>query len=143
MAGCFRCEVLRSRLRSIAASPGHWGRFLAGVIAAFWAATLWENGPGIEQLVGMGTMITLFGRTPSALWMTAVAVVPILDALTDLVPVRVLGATLGLVTWTTLLFEFVLQDGLLHPAIGDCLVGLLGCLNADIGLARQIVGGRR
>jgi hypothetical protein len=143
MAGCFQCELLRSRLRSIPASPGHWGRFLAGVIAAFWAVTLWDNGPGIEQLVGMSTMISLFGRTALALWMTAVAVVPIVDALTNLLPLRVFGATLGLVTWTTLLFELVLQDGLLHPATGDCLVGLLGCLNADLGLARQVVGGRR
>jgi len=143
MAKCYRCALIRRRLRRIPASPGHWGRFLAGVVAGVWAATLWANGPGVDQLAGMHAMISMFGRTPSAIWMTVVAVVPIVDALTNMLPLRVLGATLGLVTWTALLFEMVFQDGVLHPAIGDCMVGLLGCLNANIGLARQAAGGRQ
>jgi hypothetical protein len=143
MTDCSRCSLVRRRLRRIPASPGYWGKFLAGVIAAFWAVTLWDNAPGVDQLAGVSAVIALFGRTPSALWMGAVAAVPIVDAMTDVLPLRVLGATFGLVTWTTLLFELVVQDGVLHPAVGDCLVGLLGCLNADIGLARQTAEAHR
>ncbi len=143
MVNCSRCDLIRRRLRRIHTTPGYWGRFLAGVVAVFWAATLWDNGPGVDQLSGMSVVILLFGRTPSALWMTVVAVVPIVDALTNLLPLRLFGVTFGLVTWTTLLFETVLRDGLLNPAVGDCLVGLLGCLNANIGLARQSSQGRQ
>jgi hypothetical protein len=142
-SNCPRCDRIRRRLRHIPHSSGQWGSFLAGVIAAVWAATLWNDGPGIDQMVGMGPVISLVGRRSLACWMTVVAVLPVLDALTDLVPLRVLGATLALVTWTSLLLEMLFQDGVLRPAIGDCLVGLLGCLNADIGLARWVAEGRR
>jgi hypothetical protein len=143
MAYCSRCELIRWRLRRIPDSAGDWGRFLAAVVAASWAAALWHEGHGIGELAGIGTLVSRFGRTPVALWMSAVAMVPIVDALTDLLLLRVLGATLGLVTWTSLLFEVVLQGDGLCPATGSCLVGLLGCLNADIGLARQVAGGRQ
>jgi len=143
VVACSRCELIRQRLRHIPASPVHWGRFLAGVVAAVWAATLWGNGPGMDQLAGIHAVVSLVGRMPLALWMTVVAVVPVVDVLTNLMPLRVFGATLGLVTWSTLLVEMVLHDGALHPAIGDCLVGLLGCLNANIGLAHQAGQGRQ
>jgi hypothetical protein len=142
MIRCFQCDVLRLRVRSIPDSPGRWGKFLSCVIAAFWAATLWHNGPGIDQIIGMDAMLGLFGRQPSALWMTAVAVVPIVGMLTDIMLLRLFGATLGLVTWSSLLLEMIFQDGVLRPTMGGCLVGLLGCLNADIRLARLLAEGR-
>ena len=140
---CLRCIRLRHRLRRIPASAEQWGRILASVVAAFWAAALWENGPGIGQLIGMKVMLALLGRVPLALWLTAVALMPAIDLVTDLLLPRMLGVTLGLVTWTALLIETVVHDGVLRPAVGGCLVGLLGCLNADIMLARRVSGTRR
>ena len=88
-------------------------------------------------------MFGLLGRVPLAVWLTAVALMPAIDVVTDLLVPRMLGVTLGLVTWTALLIETVARDGVLRPAVGGCLVGLLGCLNADIALARRVTGGRR
>jgi hypothetical protein len=134
----FQRDLIRLRLRGIPDSAGRWGKFLASVMAAFWAATLWNNGPGIDQMVGMDAIISLFGRHLAALWMTTVAAVPIVGLLTDILLLRVFGATLGLVTWTSLLLEMIFQDGVLRPTMGGVVVGLLGCLNADIRLAREV-----
>jgi hypothetical protein len=143
MVNCCRCNRIRLRLRHIPDHPGQWGRLLAGVIAAFWAATLWRDGPGMDQMLGVGAIIALLGRRPAACWMTAIAILPIVDALIDFVPLRVLGATLALITWTSLLLETLFQDDALRPTIGGCLVGLLGWLNADIRLAGQVARRRR
>jgi hypothetical protein len=135
MRDCFHCQLVWLRLYSIPASAGSWGKFLSCVIAALWAATLWNNGPGIADLAGEEAVISLFGRHLAALWMTTVAIVPIIGMLSGVVALRLFGATLGLATWTSLLLEMIFQDGVLRPTMGGCLVGILGCLNADIRLA--------
>jgi hypothetical protein len=137
MAYCSRCAIVRLRLRRIPASAEHWGPVLASVIAASWAAALWDNGPGVAQFDGMTAMLALLGRVPAALWLTGIALMPLVDVLTDRLLPRVIGVSFGLVTWTALLIEIVLREGALRPSVGGCLVGLLGCLNADIGLARR------
>jgi len=143
MFNCFQCDLVRLRLSAIPNAPGRWGKFLACVIAAFWAATLWNNGPGLVELAGAEAIISLFGRHLAAVWMTAVALVPLVGLATDILVLRVFGATLGLVTWTSLVLEMVFQDGVLRPTLGACLVGLLGCLNADIRLAQLVAEGSR
>jgi hypothetical protein len=141
MSYCFTCDLLRLRLACIPNLPGRWGKFLACVVAASWAATLWTDGPGIAELAGVRAVIALCGLHLAALWMTMVAVVPLVGMLTGCIPLRVFGATLGLVTWPSLLLEIVVQDGVVGPTMGGCMVGLLGCLNADFQLARLVATG--
>jgi len=138
MTNCLQCQLLWLRLRAIVESGGRWGKFLSCVCAASWAATLWNNGPGISELAGEAEIIVLFGRSLAAAWMTAVAVVPLVGLLTNATWVRVFGATLGLVTWSSLLLEMIFQDGSMRPTMGACVVGILGCLNADVQLAREV-----
>ncbi len=138
MRDCFHCQMIWLRLRSIPSTAGRWGKFLSAVLAASWAATLWNNGPGLSELAGEGEIIALFGRHPAAIWMTVVAVVPVAGMLSGVVALRIFAATLGLATWTSLLLEMIFQDGAMRPTMGACLVGILGCLNADLRLARLV-----
>jgi hypothetical protein len=138
MRECLYCQLTWLRLRSIPASPGRWGKFLSCVIAGAWAATLWNNGPGLAELAGEAAIIELFGRHAAATWMTAVALAPVAGMLSGLIPLRLFAATLGLATWTTLLLEMVFQDGTMRPTMGACLAGMLGCLNADVRLAHLV-----
>ena len=136
MRDCLHCQMLWLRLRSIPFSAGRWGKFLSAVLAASWAATLWNDGPGLSELAGEGPIIALFGRHLAAVWMTVVAAAPVAGMVSGLVPLRIFAATLGLATWTSLLLEMVFQDGSMRPTMGACLAGILGCLNADVRLAR-------
>jgi hypothetical protein len=138
MRDCFHCQLVWLRLRSVPNSAGRWGKFLSAILAASWAATLWNNGPGLAELAGEGAIITLFGRYAAATWMTAVAVAPLAGMLSGVVPLRIFAATLGLATWTSLLLEMIFQDGSMRPTMGACLAGILACLNADIRLARLV-----
>jgi hypothetical protein len=124
------------RLRSIPGSPGRWGKFLSCVIAGAWAATLWNNGPGLAELAGEAAIIDLFGRHAAATWMTVVALAPVVGMLSGVTTLRLFAATLGLATWTSLLLEMIFQDGTMRPTMGACLAGMLGCLNGDVRLAR-------
>ena len=138
MRNCLNCQLVLLRARSIPDSPGRWGKFLSAILAASWAATLWNNGPGLSELAGEDAIIELFGRHLAAVWMTAVAVAPVVGLLSGVVPLRFFAATLGLATWTTLLLEMIFQDGSMRPTMGACLVGILACLNADVRLARLV-----
>jgi hypothetical protein len=138
MRDCFHCQLIWLRLCSIPSSPGRWGKFLSAILAASWAATLWNNGPGLSELAGEGEIIALFGRHLAAVWMTVVAVAPLAGMLTGVVGLRIFAATLGLATWTSLLLEMIFQDGAMRPTMGACLAGILGCLNADIRLAQVV-----
>lgn len=140
MAKCLPCQLAWLRMRSIPDSAGRWGKFLSCVLAASWAATLWNGGPGISELAGEAAIIELFGRHMAALWMTIIAVVPLIGLLTNSVGLRVFSATLGLVSWSTLLLEMIFQDGSMRPTMGACVAGILGCLNADLQLARLVAG---
>jgi hypothetical protein len=126
------------RLRSIPGSPGRWGKFLSCVIAGAWAATLWNNGPGLAELAGEAAIIDLFGRHAAATWMTVVALAPVVGMLSGVTTLRLFAATLGLATWTSLLLEMIFQDGTMRPTMGACLAGMLGCLNGDVRLAQLV-----
>lgn len=108
MAKCLPCQLVWLRVRSIPGSAGRWGKFLSCLLAAMWAAA----------------------------WITAVAMVPLVGNLGGNEPLRVFGATLGLVSWTCLLLEMIFQAGVLRPTMGCCLIGIFACRNADIRLAR-------
>jgi hypothetical protein len=138
MRNCLHCQLFWLRLRSIPASSGRWGKFLSCVIAAAWAATLWNHGPGLAELAGEAAIIQLFGLHAAATWMTIVAVAPLAGMLSGVIPLRLFAATLGLATWTSLLLEMVFQDGTMRPTMGACLAGMLGCLNADMRLAHLV-----
>jgi len=138
MRNCLHCQLIWLRIRSIPATPGRWGKFLSAVLAASWAATLWNNGPGLSELAGEAAIIAMFGRHPAALWMTAVAVAPVVGMASGVVALRICAATLGLATWTSLLLEMIFQDGSMRPTMGACMAGILACLNADVRLARMI-----
>jgi hypothetical protein len=134
---CLPCQLIWLRLRSVPDTAGRWGKLLSAILAASWAATLWNNGPGLSELAGEGPLIELFGRHLAAVWMTAVAVVPVAGMASGVIPLRIFAATLGLATWSSLLLEMIFQDGSMRPTMGACLAGILGCLNADIRLARM------
>ena len=86
MRNCLPCQLFWLRLRSIPASSGRWGKFLSSVIAAAWAATLWNHGPGLAELAGEAAIIDLFGLHAAATWMTIVAVAPIAGMLSGVIP---------------------------------------------------------
>jgi len=136
MRDCLHCQLVWLRLRSVPNSAGRWGTLLSVVLAASWAATLWNDGPGLAELAGESAIIELFGRRLAAAWMTVVAVAPVISIASGVIPLRIFVATLGLATWTSLLLEMIFQDGAMRPTMGACLAGILACLNADIRLAR-------
>jgi hypothetical protein len=133
---CLHCQLVWLRLRSVPGTAGRWGKFLSAILAASWAATLWNNGPRLSELAGEGPIIELLGRHLAAVWMTAVAAIPIIGMASGVVAIRIFAATLGLATWSSLLLEMIFQDGSMRSTMGACLVGILGCLNADIRLAQ-------
>jgi len=116
-------------------SVGPGAAIIVGIIGGFWSATLWNNGPGIPTLAGIGVFIRLFGRVPVAAWMTLVAALPTVGVASGYVPLRMFAATLNLITWSLLMAEMVFHDGVLRPTMGGCAACLVASLQADLRLA--------
>lgn len=122
-----------ARARSISDSPGGWGRFLASVLAAMWAVSLWSNGEA-AQYSGTGEMVALFGVRFTFCWMIGLAVVPMIGLLLGWLPLRVASALISQFTWVYLLIEMGTHGHLLHLSAGSCVVGVLACARADVPL---------
>jgi len=142
MRGCLTCQLVWMRIRQIPASPGRWGKLLSCIIAAGWAASLWDDGPSVlDRTPFLAVLVQLAGERAASVWMAIVATVPVVGMLTNIVNLRIAGATLGLATWGVLLIEIALSGYLFSPAAAGCLVGVLACLNADVRLARHVLNG--
>jgi len=116
VVACSRCELIRQRLRHIPASPVHWGRFLAGVVAAR------VGGDAVGQRSRHGPT----GRHSRGRFAGRPHAVGAVDdrgrrgadrrrADQPDAAARVPAPRFGLVTWSTLLVEMVLQGRCVAP----------------------------
>lgn len=133
-------RVIWERARSIPDRPGSWGRFLSCVMASAWAVSLmFDHSPALISMKGTSQLISIAGTTTAALWMVGVASFPIAAYLTDSNILRVIGAVIGLGTWSPLFLIMILTGHLAHLSAGTCVVGILACLRADYGLLDRLI----
>lgn len=135
--------IVWRRVLAIPAHPGSWGRFLSCVLASAWADALWTPGSKLTEVSGTADVVEFMGLQPAALWMTAVAVVPISAYLLDSIPLRLVGAAMGQTTWLTLLVFMVLRGHAAHLSAGTCVVGVLACVRADLRLLPYAMARRK
>jgi len=127
-------DVTWARICAIPKEAAPWGRFLSSVLASAWSAAFWMHNIKPTSMGGTGEIIATIGDRPAAVWMTAVAVVPIIGYLCSWTPLRILGAVIGLGTWLPLMVFLILTDHIYHLSFGTCVVGALGCFRADYRL---------
>lgn len=128
-----RWDLIWSRVVAIASSPGGWGRFLASVMAAMWALSLWANGE-TAQYSGTGEMVAALGAALTVGWMAGLALVPMVGLILGWLPLRVVSALFSQFTWLYLLWRMIVTGHLLHLSAGSCIVGVLACFRADVAL---------
>lgn len=133
---CRVCRVARFRLALIPSRPGCWGVALSCIIAAFWATELWQGGAELAGSSGAQAFAGLVGVRFAAIWMTAVAVTPLIGWLTDWLAVLIVGDTIGLIAWFAIALQLLVDGSALRIAMGGCIVGVLACVNAEIYLLR-------
>lgn len=134
-------RLIRQRAWSIPEKAGAWGRFLSCVMAAAWSFSFWTGVSGKPDS-GTEQIVAGFGVAFATSWMAAVALTPIAAHLLDWLPARLLGAALGLFTWSALLAVMLFHLRFAHLSTGTCVVGVLATLRADLGLAAHLAARR-
>lgn len=130
--------LIWQRAKAIPTRPGSWSRLLASIMAAAWAAALWMPVTSVRSSSGTADVIAAIGIHPAALWMSAVAILPLAAYLADNLAMRVAAAVLSMTTWVTLLYFMLLHAHVYHLSAGTCLVGILACARSDWRLLSRL-----
>jgi len=137
MPRCHTCGAIRARFMSVPKDAGRFGKLLTVFISGWMALDLWRDGNQTYEPVVV-LLPHLLGQTFAAVWMTLLAIEPLIGIGSGSVRFRVVGATLALATWTVLLIQMLAHGDFFDASVGSVLLCIIATLTADIKLAHQV-----